>query len=63
MHGILIVILILIGGATSCVLCGMYEIMLFENGAGPNWQPVIGKLFTLTNPNIMHCFIDTFSDP
>ena len=29
---------------------------------GPNQQPVISKLLTLTNPNIMHCFIDTFSD-
>ena len=23
------------GGATSCILCGSYEIMLFEKGVGP----------------------------
>ena len=33
----------LIGGATSCVLCGIYEIMLFEKGVEPksaasDWQ-------------------------
>ena len=44
MHGKLIVIfLTLIGGTTSSVLCGRYEIMLFEKGQGPksassNWQ-------------------------
>ena len=37
--------------------------LLMKRGRGPNWQTVIGKLLTLTNSNIMHCFIDTFSDP
>ena len=35
MCGILIEILTLIGGATSCVLCGRYEIKLFKKGLGP----------------------------
>ena len=39
------------------------EWSFLKRGRGPNWHPVIGKLLTLTNPNIMHCFIDTFSDP
>ena len=46
MRGKLIMILTLIGGATSCVLCGRYEIKLFKKGVGPNQQPVIGKLLT-----------------
>ena len=55
--------LIVIFNATSSALCGRCKITLFEKGQGPNRQPVIGKLLTLTNPIIMHCFIDTFSDP
>ena len=35
MCGKLIVILTLIGGTTSCVLCGRYEIKLFKKGTGP----------------------------
>ena len=35
MYGKSIVILTLIGGATSCVLCGRYEIKLFKKGVGP----------------------------
>ena len=43
MHGKLIVILTLIGGTTSCVFCGRYEIKLFRKGVGPklaasDWQ-------------------------
>ena len=34
-----------------------------KRGWGPNQQPVISKLLTLTDLNFMHCFIDTFSDP
>ena len=30
---------------------------------GPSWQPLIGKLLTLTNSTVMHCFIDTFGNP
>ena len=32
MHGKLVVILTLIGDTTSCILCGRYEIVLFEKG-------------------------------
>ena len=43
MYGKSIVILTLGGGATSCIICGRYEIMLFEKGVGPklaasDWQ-------------------------
>ena len=57
MHGKSIVIFNTLGGATSCILCGRYEILFLKWGWGQNWQPVIGKLLTLTDPNIMHCFI------
>ena len=62
MHGKLIVFLTLIGGATSCVLVADIKLCFLKRGWGPNWQPVIGKLLTLTNSNIRHCFINAFSD-
>ena len=51
------------GGTTSCVLCGRYEIKLFKKGVGPKLTASDQQVIDLTNPNIMHCFMDTFSDP
>ena len=66
MHGKLIVILTLIDGATSCILCGRYEIMLFEKGLGPKSTASDQQIIdfeTIHDKNIMDCFIDTFSNP
>ena len=40
---LIVIFLTLVGSVTSCILCGRYEIMLFEKGVGPklaasDWQ-------------------------
>ena len=55
--------LTLIRGTTNCVLCCRYEIMLFEKGAGHKLAASDWQIIDFNNPSIIHCFIDTFSDP